>query len=238
MRRALALLVACLVATAAAGTQNPTKIAITPGSPDAAILMLVPILAAPYSIGFAPYDPVTRALGASKVGGRYDVETPARPKSASPAEAPEVYYAMVSVLPGTYVVRDLSQQQRWSACYGRGTVSFSVAPGQIVYLGLIDTGRMIAQLQAVVLARPGDERLIGYEQRTYFEGFGPPAFRDTGDGAALAASAAWVKTRSPGTNVMPVAASFSPVKFGTGTDLFGIEKVCTGGHRRDPRDAN
>lgn len=221
----------CLVlagtAGAAGATQDPGKIAITPASPRAAIIIKAANLPVPptyktsYRIGLQVYDPAARTMRGGPFGGSETIA--AKPKSFVDG------YLVIDLKPGTYAFRDLSRQDFWALCFNDASLQFTVRPGEVVYLGELDVVKHVAELQR--LATETGQLSTRGQPVHFFDGVSPPAFAPV-DAAGLAAAAAMVRLRMPGTTVSPSAVRFTPARFGTGSDLFGLQRICGGYHQK------
>jgi hypothetical protein len=223
-RNALRLAAAIAIAVAApAAAKDVADFAITPASTDALIIFRAPDIPRPpgyktsWRMGLQSYDPAEQKLQAGPFGGS---ETLAgRPKSFVDGYLVEV------VKPGTYVFRDFSRQDYWTLCFNGGSLQFTVRPGEVLYLGDFDAARHILELQSLAVST-GQTSTRGKPVQ-FFDTVSPPAFAPV-DEAGLAAAAAMVKAHMPKTTVAPKAARFSPARFGTGNDLFHIQRICGG----------
>jgi hypothetical protein len=223
LRLAAALLVAAAVAAPAAA-KDVADFAITPGSADALIVFRAPDIPRPpgyktsWRMGVQAYDPAEQKLSAGPFGGN---ETLAgRPKSFVDG------YLVEMVKPGTYVFRDFSRQDFWSLCFNGNSLQFTIKPGEVLYLGEFDAARHVMELETLAVTT-GRTTARNGQPVQFFDTVSPPAFAPV-DEAGLAAAAAMVKARMPKTTVAPKAARFRPAKFGTGNDLFHIQRICGG----------
>lgn len=220
------MLLAAGAATAPAMAQDVAKIAITPQSQNAALIIKAPNLPPPptyrtaYRINLQAYDAEKLAMRGGPFGG--GATFAARPKAFVDG------YLVVDIKPGTYVFRDISKQDFWALCFNNDSRQFTVKPGEVVYLGEIDARLHMAELQhrAIMSGQIRTNKLVHF-----FDGVSPPAIAPI-DEAGLAAAAAMVTARMPKTSVAPKAAEFSPARFGTGSDLFGLSRVCGGYHTK------
>ena len=226
----LFLLVAALVAAPVAA-KEAGQIAITPQSANAAIILKAELLPIPpsyrtsYRIGLQTYDPAAQRMTGGPFGGQATF--------AATRNSVVDGYMVLELRPGTYAFRDLSRQDFWALCFNDGSLQFTVRPGEVVYLGEIDARRHVAELQRMA-AMAGRTSTRGNQAVHFFDGVTPPAIAPV-DEAGLAAVAAMVRTRMPRTTVAPRAAQFSPARFGTGSDLFGLSRICGGYHQRRAR---
>lgn len=222
-RLGLALLLAMLAAVPAAA-REPRTIAITPRSPGAVIVLKAEPLPIPpgyrtsYRIGLQSYDPDARRMTGGPYGGQATF--------AATRGAFVDGYMVLEARPGTYAFRDLSRQDYWALCFNEGSLQFNVRPGEVVYLGEMDVRMHVAELERMSLMS-GRTTVRSGEPAHFFDGVTPPALAPV-DEAGLAAVAAMVRARMPRTTVAPKAAAFTPARFGTGRDLFGLRRICGG----------
>ena len=221
--RALALLLVMLI-VAPAAARDPDGIAITPESERAAIILKAELLPTPpsyrtsYRIGLQKYDPAEQRLTGGPYGGNYIFQA----RRSRFVDG----YMILEVEPGTYAFRDLSRQDLWALCFNDGSLQFTVRPGEVVYLGEIDARSHVAELERLAVMTGRISARSG-EPVHFFDGVSPPAVKPI-DEAALVAVTAMVRSRMPRTTVTPRAATYSPARFGTGRDLFGINRICGG----------
>ena len=223
--RALALsLLLVTLSVAPAAARDPARIAITPESERAAIILKAELLPIPptyrtsYRIGLQRYEPAEQRLMGGPYGGNYVFA--ARRNSFVDG------YMVLEVEPGTYAFRDLSRQDYWALCFNDNSLQFTVRPGEIVYLGEIDARSHVAELERMAVMT-GRTMVRSGNVAHFFDGVSPPAFKPV-DEAGLAAVTAMVTARMPRTTVAPRAAEFTPARFGTGSDLFGLQRICGG----------
>ncbi len=213
---------ALLVAAPAAATDRPAKVAITPKSGDAVLIVRAPTLPVPYQIGISRFDPVESQLTSNPLGGWADMTVSADKSTDG--------YIVRTVKPGTYVLRDVSQQLAWGLCFHADTLQFDVRPGEVVYLGSFDGETPIRELQREAIAHMDLVARSGTVHH-YFDDVTPPTFT-----AATAEDMdrvrAFVANSMPKTSVAPSAVAFRPARFGTGSDLFGTQKVCGGYYKK------
>ena len=222
--RALALsLFLVTLGVAPAVARDPARIAITPESQRAAIILKAELLPIPptyrtsYRIGLQRYEPAEQRLMGGPYGGNYVFA--ARRNSFVDG------YMVLEVEPGTYAFRDLSRQDYWALCFNDNSLQFTVRPGEVVYLGEIDARHHVAELErmAVMSGRTSTRSQVVH----FFDGVSPPAFKPV-DEVGLAAATAMVRARMPRSTVAPRAAEFAAARFGTGRDLFGTSRICGG----------
>jgi len=77
--------------------------------------------------------------------------------------------------PGQYVVRMILMQEHWGACLAQRTVGFIVQPGQIAYLGALQSSQTIQSLESEVM-RTGKGRALRSQLRMFRDNLSPPAF--------------------------------------------------------------
>jgi hypothetical protein len=224
-RAALTLMLLALPLVAApARAGKPAEIAITPASPGAVLILKAPNLPPPptfrtaYRLSLQTYDPAGQKMVGGPFGGSALFQ--ARPKDFVDG------YLILEVKPGTYAFQSFSQQDYWALCFNGGSLQFTVRAGEVLYLGDFDAARHAMELQTLAVTT-GRVSTRGSNAVHFFDTVTPPLFAPT-DEAELARVAAMVKARMPKTNVAPKAAAFSPARFGTGRDLFGLQRICGG----------
>jgi hypothetical protein len=222
-RLGLALLLAMLAAVPAAPRETG-QIAITPSSSNAAIILKAELLPIPptyrtsYRIGLQSYDPAEQRMLGGPFGGHA--------MFAATRDAFVDGYLVLEVQPGTYAFRDLSRQDFWALCFNDGSLQFTVRPGQVLYLGEMDVRMHVTELERMTVMS-GRTSTRNNSPVHFFDGVTPPALAPV-DQAGLAAVSAMMRTRMPRTTVAPTAATFTPARFGTGSDLFGLRRICGG----------
>jgi hypothetical protein len=225
MRLAIVFAAAFACASAASAEQNPAKIAITPQSERGAIIMRAPDLPKPrgsyissYKIGLKVYDPVNQAMRGGPFGG--NVLIAARPSLFAQG------YLVSDVRPGTYVITDFSRQDLWALCFHDNSVQFTVRPGEVVYLGDFDARFHVMELEQMAISS-GRTSLRQGNLAHFFDDVTPPRLKP-GTETDLPQVAAALRAAMPKTTVAPTLAAFSPARFGTGRDLFGLQRICGG----------
>ena len=218
------LLLAALLATAAsaAASDKPAKVAVTPESKDAAVIVHAPVMSVPYVIGFSKFDPVQSSLQSNSFGGWANIDVRGDRSTDG--------YLVRRIKPGTYVLRDVSQQSAWGVCFHERTVQFDVKPGQVLYLGQFDGVTAVTELQRNAVTH-GDMTARGSDVHLYFDGITPPTFTPV-DPAELDRVKAFMASAMPKTSVAPQAVAFRPATFGTGRDLFGMQRICGGYYKK------
>ena len=217
---------AFLLGAAAPAEKKSSGPAITPSSAEGAIILRAPRLPIEYVIGISAYDPVARQLKSGTFsGGWADIEV----KRMKP-EREAVEYFIRKVKPGSYVFRDVSQQTAWANCFHAQTFQFEVKAGEVLYLGAFDGPAAVLQLQANVV-RSGRLSVQQGNVAHYFDGVPAPPLLPA-DEAAVAQAQAEVKAELPAMTSPVRAAKISPATFGTGKDLFGLQRVCGGWHKK------
>lgn len=221
---ALAAILIAFGASGPAAAAKPADIAITPSSPGAVLILKAPNLPpAPtfrtaYRLALQSYDPAEQKMVGGPFGGGALFQ--ARPKDFVDG------YLILEVKPGTYAFESFSQQDYWALCFNGGSLQFTVRPGEVLYLGDFDAAAHALELQTLAVTS-GRTSTRGSNPVHFFDTVTPPMFAPADD-AALAAVAAMVKVRMPRTTVAPKAATLSPARFGTGRDLFGLQRICGG----------
>ncbi|HKX64331.1 MAG TPA: hypothetical protein VJM78_03415 [Rhizomicrobium sp.] len=201
---------------------DPGKIALNAASPEGVILMKLTPSPIVYSLTIQKFDaPNQRLLGGSFSGGWANFEE----LSSQP-------YVAKSVAPGTYVVTSLAQQTWWTACFQDGTYSFEVKPGEVVYLGTFNALPSLVALSLHV-KREGPSmtsRSVYYFDRNPVPNFSFSANRE----AELAQAQGYVKAQMPHVDAPVALAELHATKFGTGSDAFGLQRVCGGYYKQPP----
>lgn len=199
------------------------KIAVTPESGKAVLIIKTDELPVPASLasGFhlvlAPYDAEREALGGSNFGGRKTFK--ARPSRFYEG------YLVLDVKPGTYVVQEFSRQDSWALCYHADSLQFTVKPDQALYLGTFDSIGSVQELEGNAL-RTGRLTTTGALVH-FFDGISAPRFAEASSDD-LAQAQAMATRAMPRTTVPVQPVEFRKARFGTGTDLFGTNRVCGG----------
>lgn len=220
-------LAALLAPAAAQAEQKAEKIAITPTSKKAAIILKSPELPVPstvlsaYRLHIAPYDQATGMMKGLFGAGR---TIAARPKLLYDG------YYVSDIEPGTYVFGSISQQDRWGLCFNGNSRTFTVRAGEVLYLGDFNAVSHVAELQRRVIMS-GQTTIIGHGSVFFFDDVAPPSFA-RGAESELAQVHQMMKTRMPLTTVAPMAVTYADAKFGTGSDMFGLTRVCGGYYRK------
>lgn len=225
MLRALALaLLLAVIPAATAAERNPERIAITPQSTTALLILKAEMLApAPgqnvaYRVGLQRYDAAQQRMRGGPFGGHATFE--ARRRNFVDG------YLLLEVEPDTWVFRDLSRQRLWALCFNDGSLQFTVRPGEVVYLGEMDVRSHLDELMQKAITS-GRTSTSNSRAVHFFDGITPPLLKPV-DEAGLAAVTAMVRARMPLTTSVPRAAEFAPARFGTGRDLFGLSRMCGG----------
>lgn len=193
---------------------------LTPESNKGAILIKVKPSTLYSELAISPFNPIeeTRASGGSAFF-RFD-------KASSDG------YLIDQVNPGTHVIWSISQQDEWTACFHRQTLSFEVRPGQIVYIGEFDQRPYLGQIQALAVKnRDFFTKLPIF----YLDNIMPPRLSPVTD-TSLASAKTFVSNAMPNANAPVVAAKLEPARFATGYSLFG-ERVCGGYNKKIREDA-
>lgn len=224
IRLAVACAASLAIPAGVAATQKAEKIAIAPGSERAAVIIKavdVPI-SPPYRTGYRltlkKYDAEHEAMQGGPFGGSETFD----------AKAKLFYdgYLVMDLKPGTYVIADFSRQDSWALCFHENSVQFTVSPGEVLYLGEFDAVGHVRELQRKAVS---SGRLIstGNEPIHFFDEITPPMLKPVSPDD-LAAVARMMHVRMPKTSAEPKAAAFKPARFGTGSDLFGMNRICGG----------
>ncbi|MBV9931587.1 MAG: hypothetical protein JO013_11675 [Alphaproteobacteria bacterium] len=222
MRRVAAAAAAAFLASAAPAA-NPAKIAVTPASPDAVLIVRMPSAGVVYTLAIARYDDAQQDLAGDWIG----IPVPARNDG-------ELEFFAERVKPGSYVIQQVVQQGRWGVCFYAKTLEFDVKPGQAVYLGTFDAARPLRELRRHALAT---KQLYagGFTVHNYFDDITPPGFAEPED-ATLPDVRAFIAEQMPRTTATPVLAQYRTATFRAGRALVGPQRVCGGRYsRKDKR---
>lgn len=212
----LAMLGVMLAAVPAAATQRPEKLAIGPASARGAVIVATPPLPVEYIMMIAPYDAAARKVGTN---GAARIEV--RPGRGG---GPDGDLFISDLKPGTYVMALVTQQGIWGLCYANATRQFSVAAGEVVYIGRFDGRAALRELQGLVAAN-GHRRATNSEVHHYIDGVSAAPLDGADDAAAVQRAAAWLKAASPQSSATPRAAALAPAGFGQSYTLLG-SKAC------------
>lgn len=126
---------AMLLSTQPAIADNPRKIAISPGSSKGALLFKVPPSPITYQLLFTRNDKNGRP---SEV---YWIGIKGRPSDEGDR------FIVETLPPGQYQLEAVYQQSKWAACLEAATVTVSIEPGKIAYLGTLDALPTLAGIQ-------------------------------------------------------------------------------------------
>lgn len=208
--------------SASALAKDAAKIAVTPASKDALLVIKTealppaPTFKTAYRLGLSVYDPENQSMKGGPYGGKAVFE--AQPKKFVNG------YLMLTVKPGTWVFQDYSQQDSWALCFQDDSRQFTVGAGEVVYLGEFDARAHARDLQNIAVGT-GRARTTSFEH--FFDHITAPRIAPIGE-AGLAAVRATLAARVPNTTAPVRAAVYSPARFGTGRDLFGMSRICGG----------
>lgn len=219
----MAVLAAVLAsAPAGAAAKDAAKIAVTPTSKDALLVIKTealppaPTFKTAYRLGLSVYDPENQSMKGGPYGGKAVFQ--AQPKKFVNG------YLMLTVKPGTWVFQDFSQQDNWALCFQDDSRQFTVGAGEVVYLGEFDARAHARDLRNIAVGT-GRASTTSFEH--FFDHIAAPRIAPIGE-AELDAVRATLAARVPGTTAPVRAAVYSPARFGTGSDLFGMSRVCGG----------
>jgi hypothetical protein len=187
---ALALL---FCAHPALAESNPRKIAIGPASPKGALLFRVPAL---------PIDYQLLLLSVDESG------VPSRREwvyiKAAPLEDGD-RFIVATFPPGKYLLEGVAQQSKWVACLHARTLTISIEPGRIAYLGTLDARPTLASIQRNANTPQG--RIAHYGQWHFYRtNVAAPGVSDR-DAGELARAEAFVRERMPRSSASAVLAN-------------------------------
>lgn len=224
---AIALFALPLVAPSASiAGQKAESIAVTPASDRAVIILRSqsipppPTMASGFHLTFAAYDPQAESLASGFFGGSYRLL--AKPKLFYDG------YLVTDIKPGTYIVQEFTRQDRWALCYNGESRVFTVKAGEALYLGEFDSVGSLRDLEGEV--NKSFRFLSVGGALVHFFDVAPPRFKPIGQGE-IEKVQAFVKARMPRTTAPVTPVEFGIGQFGTGSDLFGSNRVCGGYYR-------
>ncbi len=148
-----------------AKSENFSKIA--PSGTDGAIMFAAPVLPAPYVIW------MSQIAADGKPGKTVRLTVSSRKALVDPSSS--LAMKMATVGAGTYVVRLVLWQEHWGACLARETVSFSVQPGQISYLGTFNPVETLRNLETEI-SRTGKTSAHSSQMRMFRDNIAAPSF--------------------------------------------------------------
>jgi hypothetical protein len=225
MARAAALLIALVLTGCSAS--NPKMIELTAASNDAAVVLLYAIPTnVGYTIRIVGFDPVTQQAQDTLLNGWGE------PMHVDQGTAPK--FIVRRVTPGTYVYQSFSQQRSWAVCFHKDTITFTVKPGQVVFLGTFNPGPHIADLNKNVAANH-NYTARDSDAHHYFDNITPPqVISPESNPEILAKAKAFVISSMPHVRADVQTASYSKTRFGAGHTLMG-QRVCGGYFKEDPK---
>jgi hypothetical protein len=214
--------------TAALATKKVDKIAITPTSEKAAIIIKakdIPIsdsYKTSFRILLRSYDAEQQTLRGGPLGGSVMLEAQARLFTDG--------YLVADLKPGTYAFQSFSRQDSWILCFNENSLHFTVRPGEVLYLGEMNSEKHVRELERLAIST-GRTRTRKSEPINFFDGVSTPDLSPVDD-AELVAVAAMVKAKMPKTTVAPKATEFGPARFEPASDPLGVARICGGYHKK------
>ena len=209
----------------AAGCANsePGDLDLTAGAPESIILLKTKVFPGEYWLNLSSFDESHGLLTSSLFeGGRGNFVSQYGQN-----------YLAEKIKPGTYVFTGI-MQSAWTNCFQDSTWRFTVEPGTVLYLGEFDPAPALLDMQKKAVTR-GETTSINNRLYFYFDNVPTPSFSFGADrGQALAQAQTYVKTQMPKVTAPVKLVDYAPAKFGTGTDAFGLKRVC-GGYYKEPR---
>jgi hypothetical protein len=211
--------VLCLALAGCAGN-DPARLTYQDGSARSLLIVELDPPVAGSRLEVATYDEqahaVTAYIGAGDAAG------------FEPGE--KTRYAFAVVDPGTYAFVSVAQQVKWAVCFHEKSLAFTVSAGQSVFLGRINMGAHLAQLQQSAVTSH-QTYAKGVDVFHYFDNILPPQIAEP-DAAAVAKAQQFVSQRMPQVKAELKPASYRPAHFGTGYDAFHVQRICTGYYRK------
>jgi hypothetical protein len=131
------------------------------------VLFLAPILPQPYVVWISQLNPDGKPGKTERltISDRKTVKDPANGLGVT----------LVSLPAGPHAIRLILLQDHWGACLAQNTVSFTVQPGKIVYLGNFQPIGPLESLEAEVL-RTGKTSAIRTQLRMFRDNLTAPSF--------------------------------------------------------------
>jgi hypothetical protein len=147
------------------------KIAVPKGEKTAAIMFEAPIVFGDYTLLLSPLTD----------DGQYtqNAETFTVREKKAAWTSRGTTLQLRSAKPGEYVVRMMTTQTWWGGCFSESTVKFTVEPGKVTYLGLLDPFTSLESITAE-LVRTGKTTSSSGQLRLMKENMIPPSFTMTG----------------------------------------------------------
>lgn len=216
------------IPTSAFATKQVDKIAITPTSKKAAIIIKAKDLPVSdsyktsFRILLRTFDAEKQTLRGGPLGGSVMLEAQSRLFTDG--------YLVADLEPGTYVFQSFSRQDSWILCFNDNSLHFTIKPGELLYLGEMNSEKHVRELETLAVST-GRTRTRKSEPINFFDNVSTPDLSPVSD-AELVAVAAMVKAKMPNTTVAPQAAKFGPARFETASDPLGVARICGGYHKK------
>ena len=227
MRKLMFLLLGLVALSACASSTDPTKILFSENSQQALLLIKVNPAPIGYRLGFAQYKEEDLALDANSFHGFAGIDVVG-------LRAPQ--YVALLVDPATYVFQDLAQQNSWAVCFNRETRSFTVKPGEAVFLGELNPVVHLRQLQTLATSNNDLYASQGVLHH-YLDGIIPPQITSpTGDSPDFHEAKIYEAGSMPMLHGRLQPVSYKPARFGTGVSLLG-DRLC-GGYFKEKLNQN
>ncbi|MBB6250926.1 hypothetical protein [Nitrospirillum iridis] len=200
-------------------TNDPTKLSFKQNNTQSLLLMEMDPVAGEYGMGIASFDESSNFVTLSLTGG-----TGAYFKKSDKSN-----YAYAVISPGSYTFTEFVQQDSWALCFHAHTVSFTVEPGQSLFLGHLQTRTHLAQLQQMVsLFGPSSVRQGDHVY--YRDGILPPRIA-TPSAADVGRAQQYILESMPKVQATLAPVLYRSAKFDVGHDIFG-NMLCLGYGRK------
>lgn len=226
--RMVAAIFLLTIPVSVSATKKVDKIAVTPISKKAAIIIKakdIPIsdsYRTSFRILLRTFDAERQALRGGPLGGSVMLEAQSRLFTDG--------YLVADLEPGTYVLQSFSRQDLWVLCFNDNSLHFTIKPGELLYLGEMNSEKHVRELEALAIST-GRTSARRSEPVNFFDGVSTPDFTPVDD-EELVAVTAMVKAKMPNTTVAPKAAEFGPARFEPASDPLGVARICGGNHRK------
>lgn len=230
MIKHLALAAAFLIAACAT---NPTEAKIEPGSGNVLVVVKVPKIPASYRLSAVRYN--QEAAQIELMSGGFALAT-----NGTVLDADErSNYIIAIAQPGIHAFQMLTQQERWGVCYHADSLQFELTADTVVYLGEFDPTPSLSELTINVVKNRDTYSVGRTDISHYFENISPPNIAAPSE-QDLDDVRAFIDRELVNVNAPVMTPDYAPASFGTGRDLFGLNKICGGYYRGEakPKDRN
>ena len=163
MNTKLFIIVAFGLILSSCGPARQNEIKMSIDKPDAIVLLKIAPVEADFKIRLLEFDPIKNKAHIGFGGSGTQIHNLLRAGRQ---------YVAVNIEPGTYVYSSLIQQTHWNVCFHKSTLSFSIKPGEFLFLGELGT-KNLRQLQKLSYWS-GQMKVKGNDNVTHFDNILPP----------------------------------------------------------------